>query len=1058
MVTAPEEQVSAGTIDGTGPPTPSVQELDIRTSTLAELAQWCRQLGLSDGGTREELANRLREYYGLTTESSSMAGTAADSNADTRTITIESARSSEYFTLETVNESYARLKGTVVITVKEKDTLHRLSADEIIFNRTRNIVNARGHVQYSREGGDVRESFTGESLTLSLDDWQGLFFGGSSERSLSEKTTAYRFSGNVISRDGEEVTVLSDAEITNAKIQDSYWSINASKLWLLPGSDWAIFNAVLKVGEIPLLYIPFFYLPGDEVIFHPVLGYRSREGSFVQTTTYLLGRPKASSSSENSITRILGSGADTERRKEGLFLRSTGKRSAQKDETSLSLLFDVYANLGVWAGMNASFPKQGILGKTDLSIGIGMSRDIYQPAPNYYTPYRSTDGVSTWNSSLFFGYKLPVRYRIKNSGSLLIDPLTLSWDLPLYSDPFIERDFLQRSEYMDWLEILKQGSNQINQSYQVPSALGSYQWRLSAAFGRPIFEVAPTLFSLSINNLASSLAFSTRSVQTPASPLDSLFFYPERLTLYTASLSIRGTPIKIDAPLSSQPTSPATGQIKSDAHKLLQDPLRDPPQSWSLWASEDATSPTAVQNNRNRNKETPFGNLEPPPIQQNFEVPLSSSAFKYSLEYSLSPAFSTELFFRNNAQRWPDPQSVRWDDIASVFTNFRSDGRISTTLSDTASFFTTTLNLYNQSAFQKYNYINEEAEEFDTESERNSAILKANTGTYTSLSPELVCTLSPLKTHDVWSATNLKYSVKGLFLKTAFQGDLATGTWNTTYGTWSKEYISTHQLELALAARTGNQTQNVSFSVNLPPLDIALNSKVSFALGISQTSVSFAIVDPFDEPIYKPVIASEVLQFSPRISMRQDIVYDPGSKDLTSATSSLNLYGFTIQYSAKRTPSDTRLQGQNFSFSYVDSFKAANLWKNRISYALDVNSNLAVNLQNYSASVFTFSLGTTLKISQFLDLSFSSRSQNSVVFRYFQDLPWIDSPVTMPGEKNVFIDLLNSFRFDNEALRKSSGFKLKALNMKVVHYMGDWNATLGVDLQPYLNTAKTPKR
>jgi hypothetical protein len=62
----------------------------------------------------------------------------------------------------------------------------------------------------------------------------------------------------------------------------------------------------------------------------------------------------------------------------------------------------------------------------------------------------------------------------------------------------------------------------------------------------------------------------------------------------------------------------------------------------------------------------------------------------------------------------------------------------------------------------------------------------------------------------------------------------------------------------------------------------------------------------------------------------------------------------------------------------------------------------------------------------------------------------LELPIITSGETNVFRDILNSFRFDNRILRTESGFKLKALNLKATHYMGDWNAILGITLAPYL--------
>jgi lipopolysaccharide assembly outer membrane protein LptD (OstA) len=267
-------------------PDAAIHELDIKTSSLAELASWCRSLGLSDGGNKEELARRLRDHYKIPEPGSGEA-------PGRKTVIIESARSTEYFTLEALDEEYARLTGDVIISLKDGNSVHRIRAWEILYNRTRNIMTASGAVEYVREEGDSIETFKGETITVNLDNWSSIFLEGISERSMRDDATAYRFAGTVISRSDESVTVLSRAEISNANNPDAIWSLTASKLWLLPGSDFAVFNAILKVGEIPVLYIPFFHFPADEVIFHPVLGIRSREGSFLQTTTYLLGRPKA---------------------------------------------------------------------------------------------------------------------------------------------------------------------------------------------------------------------------------------------------------------------------------------------------------------------------------------------------------------------------------------------------------------------------------------------------------------------------------------------------------------------------------------------------------------------------------------------------------------------------------------------------------------------------------------------------------------------------------------------------------------------------------------------
>jgi hypothetical protein len=61
-------------------------------------------------------------------------------------------------------------------------------------------------------------------------------------------------------------------------------------------------------------------------------------------------------------------------------------------------------------------------------------------------------------------------------------------------------------------------------------------------------------------------------------------------------------------------------------------------------------------------------------------------------------------------------------------------------------------------------------------------------------------------------------------------------------------------------------------------------------------------------------------------------------------------------------------------------------------------------------------------------------------------------PGRIPGEQNFFIDLIDSFRFDNENLRKGSGFKLKSLNFEITHNLHDWDFKMVYKMEPRLLT------
>ena len=140
----------------------------------------------------------------------------------------------------------------------------------------------------------------------------------------------------------------------------------------------------------------------------------------------------------------------------------------------------------------------------------------------------------------------------------------------------------------------------------------------------------------------------------------------------------------------------------------------------------------------------------------------------------------------------------------------------------------------------------------------------------------------------------------------------------------------------------------------------------------------------------------------------------------------------------------------SFSFSYTKPSKTYYKWFNRISVAPGLTTSVTADLIRPTNSYFIFTPSLTFNINNFFYIKFSSTSQNSVIYRYFQKMMGHEGRV--PGEDNMWKDLLNSFRFDNEALRKDSGFKLKSLNMEVTHSLHDWDFSMTWSFAPRLLT------
>ncbi|MDR1144294.1 MAG: LPS-assembly protein LptD, partial [Spirochaetaceae bacterium] len=856
----PSEAAESGEPDKPRGLTPEfILDRDLATSSLPELADWCRSLGLSGEGSREELVSRLRDYY-KPTESAGEAAETVPEDAVPETapeaeasgeepdsaqkreliITIESAQATEYFTVESVHEEYARLRGGVSVSLQDGEIIHRIEAEEILYNRTRKIMTASGGVVYIKEDGDKIETFRGDGITVNLDNWSTAFMKGISDHEISEGVSTYRFEGEVVSRNGENSTVLRRSKITNPKEPEAFWSIDASKLWLLPGSDWAILNAVVKVGEIPVLWIPAFYYPANEIIFHPVLGIRTREGSFVQTTTYILGRPKALPlAEESSITAIMGSGEGMEKVREGVFLRSTGRRARDENEIKLSLLADAYVNLGYYLGTELAVPAKGYFGDLNFSGGMAWSRDIAYDYGNYTPFYPKYDGTSSWQGSYFFDGKVPFRYRFVSTGSVggsgtVANSANLSWNLPLYSDPYMDNDFMRRSEDSSFFSLL-QNSTKPDMTINTDS-ISSYIWSLDGNLSFVTAGLSPYINELTLTSVSMAVSFETRNIPHPGSllsyPPDLSFFYPNKFTLFSVSASIGGMPLVL-----GESTDPARAE---DAYI----------EGWGK-----AVSPWAEPENPGGAEEDAL-RLHPPALTRTINAPLLGGQ-RFALDYRLTPSAASEIKFNSNgvdssAQdvSWKGPGDIDWGDMAYQLYTVRADATVGLTLSEKRDIYTNTLRFYGVSSWQDYSYMNEQASEFEDAPKREAAMRQVHNMTYFSSSAEYGFTLRPFYQSDVWKTTNFRYSVKGLLVKSGY--DSIQDSWDVVRGKWNREDIEFHQVQANFNASVMDKMQTLSLTTDIPPEENALAGDATTRIWISETNARTRIRKPFDDPYYEP--------------------------------------------------------------------------------------------------------------------------------------------------------------------------------------------------------------
>jgi hypothetical protein len=1072
--------------------------MDIRTSTLSELAAWARSLKLSEAGTSADLARRIRDYYRIP-ESEQAA--AEDRR---KTITIESARTAEYFKIEVVDEEYARLTGEVIVSLKDGDAIHKISAWNIIFNRTRNILTASGGVEYIKTEGDKIETFRGDSITVDLDNWSSIFLGGVSERTLQSDNTTYLFAGTVISRDDEDVTVLNRATISSANNPDSLWSLNASRVWLLPGSDFAILNAVLKVGEIPVLYIPFFYYAADEVIFHPVIGSRTREGHFIQTTTYLLGRPKVTSSSQSSLTKILGNSKEMEKTREGMFLRSTGRKATDPDKVSLKAMLDHYINLGTYIGADLSLPAYNILGATNFSMGIGLTRTIAWQNGSYTPFFPDYNGETDWNHSNLFSFDVPFRYRFTGSTRISGEYGSFTLLLPYYSDPFVDNDFLKRSEEMDWINMIQQGAASMEAQDTSETQLSHEPWQLSGQLNPQFPKIAPYINSISIGSISSTVAFKKmEDLSKNYSPNDikyyspsRYFFAPDTATLYQLSGSISGVPLSIGG-TASRSSARADGVEAEDPLKGIGIPR----------------SPFENKIDEEARKRDTSDKLVPPALNQRFDLPRSGTN-RFSIDYRISPQSTSTLRF--DSRKWKEYTDINWGDISNIMSNFGGDADTTLHLVDTEGLYSTSFSFTANGTWRQYSYLNEDAQEYlltagsagrDRQKIASDKLQESRTSFF-STSYVTALTVKPFYRDAVFGQSNLAYNLTGLAVRSKFVEKNMTGITNQNdriefleswaenpeyeleWGEWDKEKINIHSLTANLSASIMEKIQTFSMSAELPPRDPKLTWNTAVRIWITTTDASWGIQNPEEQEKWKldPFILRETVNFGNYGNLTFNMVMDTEGWDspetgkmekrINSLTTSLNLtkWGITAAYSATRmlgveylvgySPATTGwfqrkgdenliLRSKDFSLSISENIAMNEIWKRDIDFSINIKSSLFINLQQYTSSNFNFSLGFTLGINQFLSLSIAAESSNTRIYQYFHDWPGFnDAPIDLPPDTqtNLFLDLFDSFRFDNDELRKRSGFKMKSFRISATHHLGDWNAVLNWSMAPYRPT------
>jgi len=1077
---------------------------DIATASYYELAAWCRELGIDDSGGRAELQQRLAQALNVELP--------ARPAAAKKTISVRSAKESEYFTLTEIGEKYVTLTGDVVVEVRDESAgaLHLIRASRILFNQTLGVVTAEGAVSYELTRGGKTESFEGESMSFDLETSEAVFYDGQTTKSTNRGGTdlTYFFKGETISRLANDTVVLSRGTFTSCDASgEPHYHVRASRVWILAPGEWAIQNAVLFVGRVPMLYLPVFFWPGDRVLFNPALGYRVREGTYLQTTTYLIGRREKEQ--ENPLSFLKLSELDTTDyglELHGIFLRKVPATAASANKgESLKLMLDAYSRLGAFLGIAGNFPPL-----VTFKAGIGVSRSLFgdsvsiSPSTIWTQFWLEPDGtaVSKWNTSSLFGISVPFRFGMEGDVKKSGDAYSFSARFEYFSDPSFTRDFYARTEGLALTDVLTNSTA----ADQTVAEKRTLSWDLTSRAELSRLLGLPSSVNLSLPALNVKVGWQSRDApysdyrQPEYWDPGKTFYFPSSITAPTTSLSLTGDFLKLDtaakppqlvapegpvAPAGpvapGEPVAPA-GPVAPGGPAAAGGPIAAAQPAAGGEPGGGPQVKEAAAGDPGKGLRVPFPPVAPKPEQPGAEqpkaphlvlrdparradLPVTATAPQSSLtlSYQAQPRATLDQTF--DTRTWSTKEAV---DNAILYRTFETGGtsRLSGTavLLDRLAEVTAGLN-----ADGNYRVRLDPAA--TTPDNWQGLVLSDYQQDRFELRTSLGATVRPFLALPALAGSTLAYKLGWRAYQLKFTGTVPAPEFTPSLMVWNKDTVPEHSLQSSFQLAALGETDTLSLSFQLPPLDLNLSGQLAFGLGDWTTRAQGGLREVSGAIQSQPLIVSESVLLGGKLTASEELQFftDPLAPSLDRSITQVSGWGASAAFTAERllplvwdggtfqwktNGTDKVLLPSTVRLAYGTQGTPQWLWKDRIRLEGSVATSWNLNLQRYTDNMFNLSLKLNAVVSRFLELSFSSLSTNNKTYRYIPGWPegvgeaWV----------NPFTDLLASFNFWNVDERYRSGFKISTLAVKAVHHLHDWDLSFEYQGSPQLKTPTSGAR
>ena len=1064
--------------------------LDIQTSNYYDLVIWAEKLGLSSTGTIDNLREVLFSHYNLNYIKE------VKQIQSGRSIIIKSARELNYIEDITIDQNYIILQGEVYLEMIDYDneTTHKINADKIVFNQTEKTLSAFGNITYIINRADNNEYFHGNSLVFEINTWEGIFFEGVSETDRlvenqelsSSENIKFYFSGENIYRGSSDRIELNQGSITSSKIIDPYYRLDADKIWILEPGEWAIKDATLFVGRIPVFYFPYFFLPGDELVFNPAVGYKDIEGYFINTTSFLIGLKEETADDTFSFLKSQNTELK-EKYIEDLFLKTTkndlnNELWPYNNGSNLKLYVDYYSKKGFFIGLDGKMYFDAFIKTFNIFTALSYSRYIYlDSTTDVYTPLRINESgtyVKDYEKSSFLGLSIPFRFAFDTEMSFATNWLKMDIDLPVYSDSKFRANFMNREEGLKWTELINNDKSTNDESTiedTTEKEVSNLNWYFNSSINPSVKYFSPVIDTLSIDKLNIKLNWLSRISEHPENQLlldnnyiydDTFsFYYPSSLILPDVSGKIAGTLFQTH----DDSLNTAEDTIDNQEFNLLKNP-------WDI-----ETELPDLSN---------FDNLIETPELMDFlliDIENKNKLFSNRLLYSILPSFSINSIYSSDIPLTENDIDFT-SDYSILSTQTTSSLDYSFNVYESLLVFSN-ISIFSTNYTDHFNPI-DQAEVWD------SYVLQDKNATNYKLSDKIIINSRPFSHNDFLNESLFTYNLNTT---------LYNRYWNTleenfqdNYFEWNEENITDHSATIEIKIDNSEIYQIIKLKTILPPENIILYPELFFYSDIITGSLKteFQYIEDVQNNywIYKPYEGYIQYSFFEKDFLKQTVSLDfeeminsYGQTELyvdkndSNLIFNENLDYYLDDWSLTKSSTDIQLWFFNFNYlmedivgyhfqkeepqvwildteSYFQPSKASStviyeynpdrFWKNRLKVSLDIFSTWTMNLQKYTDTAFTFDLNLSLYIAEFLELSFKSKSVNQTTYRYFSSNSY---DIGLP-DLNIFTDLIKSFNFFNEEDRKASNFNLELLSFSAIHHLSDWDLNIEYSGEPVLIT------